>query len=258
MKREKKIELQNQPSSKQASNPDIRLPKQQKVHKPGDFLRTPPIPRSFESNFTPDALKAYHKGTMNYTYRGVPCLKNPIDLALYMLIIQEVKPKTILEIGSFQGGAALFYRDFSRGLGMDIEIMTVDFRSNQLNETFVEQEGIGFLQADAENLADSGVPAFLETAPRPWMIIEDSAHTFDVSFAVLDFFKDRLQKDELLIIEDGIIEHQGGNWRYDGGPNRAIHEFFRLHKDVYRIDEYYNDFFGYNFTFNTNGFLRKN
>jgi hypothetical protein len=43
---------------------------------------TPPIPRDFRTNFEPSFLETYHKGTMNYTYKGISCLKDPIDLVL--------------------------------------------------------------------------------------------------------------------------------------------------------------------------------
>jgi cephalosporin hydroxylase len=40
-----------------------------------------------------------------YTYRGVPMLKNPFDLALYLLLLWRLKPRTVIEIGSKSGGS---------------------------------------------------------------------------------------------------------------------------------------------------------
>ena len=42
-----------------------------------------------------------------YTYRGVPMLKNPFDLALYLLLLRRLKPRTVIEIGSKSGGSGL-------------------------------------------------------------------------------------------------------------------------------------------------------
>jgi hypothetical protein len=60
-------------------NPNLR-PENQKVIEPVAIpLPTPAVPRSFKTAFDPAFLAEYHKGTMNYTYKGVSCLKDPID-----------------------------------------------------------------------------------------------------------------------------------------------------------------------------------
>ncbi|MEM7546256.1 MAG: CmcI family methyltransferase [Pseudomonadota bacterium] len=246
----------NSAVEKQKNNPDVRPSAQNIPAKPEDFPGTPPRPRSFATGFSKAFLKDYHSGVMQYTYKGVPCLKSPIDLAIYMLAIWERKPGTIVEIGSFQGGAAHFYYDLTRNYGLSTDIITVDFRD--IRSAGQETTGpVEFIQADALNLAESDLHERLKTAPRPWLVIEDSAHTFAVTHAVMMYFKDRMETGELLIIEDGVIEDQGGNWRYDGGPNRAVHEFFEQHPDVFGIVERYNDFFGKNVSFNPNGYLEK-
>ncbi|WP_209835251.1 CmcI family methyltransferase [Ruegeria sp. HKCCE3926] len=245
------------PLAEHTLNPDVRPQEQNIDNEEGAFGTTPPVPRPFGSTFTPDILAAYHAGVMKYQYRGVTCLKSPIDLAVYMLILFEKKPGTIVEIGSFHGGAAMFYRDITRAWGLDTQVITVDFRSNQYQDEQVGTEGIEFVQTDALKLDGSDLEERLKTAPRPWMVIEDSAHTFEVSYAVLEYFKSRMQTGECLIVEDGIIEDQGANWRYDGGPNRAVHEFFLNNPDEYRLMDNYNDFFGYNLSFNPNGYLEK-
>jgi len=214
---------------------------------------TPPVPRGFRTAFPKDFLGAYHQGTMNYTYKGVSCLKDPIDLALYMKLIWEKKPASIIEIGSFRGGSALFYYDLCRMYGLETEIVTADFRAIQ------EQDDphIKFYQADAMRLEESALHAALETLPRPWLVIEDSAHTGDVCYAVLMYFKDRLRTGEVLIMEDGVIEDQDANPQYRGGPNLAINRLFTEHPTSFRVMTEFTDFFGVNATFNPNGYLEK-
>ena len=36
-----------------------------------------------------------------------PMLKNPFDLALYLLLLRRLKPRTVIEIGSKSGGSGL-------------------------------------------------------------------------------------------------------------------------------------------------------
>ncbi|MGI9607255.1 MAG: CmcI family methyltransferase [Acidimicrobiales bacterium] len=238
------------------NNPDAR-PQEQQFTEKNHYPSTPPVPRPFATAFDDRFLSSYHKGVMSYTYKGVSCLKSPIDLAIYMLLIYDLKPRSIIEIGSFHGGAALFYRDICKSYDLDTRIVTVDYRVLESNPTTESADDIEFVHADAMDLASSDLHAKLDSLPRPWLVIEDSAHTRDVSLAVMCYFKDRMQTGEYLIIEDGVIEDQGANWRYGGGPNLAVHDFFVEHPDEFELDTSYNDFFGVNASFNPNGYLRK-
>ena len=63
-------------------------------------------------------MESIQQGIMNYTYRDVPMLKCPFDLALYMQAIWDIKPKTILEFGSKAGGSALWLADVLTNFGL--------------------------------------------------------------------------------------------------------------------------------------------
>ena len=237
-------------------NPDVR-PSHQNVPRKEKQITTPAEPRSFKTAFSPELLKSYHAGVMGYTYKGVSCLKSPMDLAIYMLMIHDLRPAAIIEIGSFHGGAALFYEDLCQNYGLSTRIITVDNRSLGANAEQPLESQVEFVQADAEKLEESKLHQILDTLPKPWLVIEDSAHTYGVCLAVMTYFADRMESGEHLIIEDGVIEDQGGNWRYDGGPNRAVHKFLTKRPGVFGIATEYNDFFGVNASFNPNGYLKK-
>ncbi len=226
-------------------------------HGASDDWVTPGEPRSFKTAFEPDFLASYHRGVMAYTYKGVSCLKSPIDMAIYMLMIYELRPGTILEIGSYHGGAALFYRDICRNYGLETDIVTLDFQARDSQVALKEDSGIGFIEADATKLEDSALHDRLGEMKRPLMVIEDSAHTRDVTLAVLEYFKGVLRTGEFMIVEDGVIEDQGANANYGGGPNRAVYEFLKSNPGVFEIDTRYNDWFGVNASFNPNGYLRR-
>jgi cephalosporin hydroxylase len=59
------------------------------------------------------------------------------------------------------------------------------------------------------------------------------------------------------VVEDGIISDLSQLPDGDSGPHRAIRDFLTSHGDEYEIDGEYCDFFGYNMTWSSNGFLRK-
>ncbi|MFP4076345.1 MAG: hypothetical protein ACLFTD_07650 [Halochromatium sp.] len=68
---------------------------------------TPEAADTFKTAFPPPFLTGYQAGTLRYTYRGLAGLKNPIDLALYAKAIWDLKPRTLIELGSKDGGSAL-------------------------------------------------------------------------------------------------------------------------------------------------------
>ena len=71
-------------------------------------------------------LMKIQQGTMAYRYRGIPLQKNPFDLALYSLLLDRVRPRTLIEIGSYQGGSALWFADQAQLLGAGLEIFSID------------------------------------------------------------------------------------------------------------------------------------
>lgn len=198
-------------------------------------------------------LRAIQNGTMRYSWRGVMCNKNPFDLALYPMLIWDIKPKTIVEIGSKHGGSALWLHDICLRFGFKTRIVSIDIDQRAR----VKRAGIEFLQGDGRNLGNVLNPERMATIEHPLVVIEDADHHYLTTLAVLRFFDPYLQAGEYVLVEDGICNSFGNEGRYDGGPNRAIKEFLTEQKGRYRIDTHYCDFFGHNVTWCTNGFLRK-
>src|SRR5918998_3654718 len=84
---------------------------------------TPQAPRS---DIGYELLMKIQKGTMAYTYRGLPLLKNPFDLAIYSLLLQRAKPRTLVEVGSHMGGSAVWFADQAGLLGLGTEVLSID------------------------------------------------------------------------------------------------------------------------------------
>jgi len=210
--------------------------------------------RSFKTPFTRPQLGAYHRGVMHYHYRDVMCNKSPIDIALYMHLMHAVGPGSFIEIGTKFGGSALMFRDFARMYGMDTQIVSIDRAPPDTDDRF---DGIRFVAGDVMDLEGTFSANALFDLPRPWILSEDSAHTFDACMAVLDFGSRHLKSGEYLIMEDSVLAELDLAHRFDGGPSRALEAFLSDRPDVYEIDTSYCDMFGVNATTNPNGYLRK-
>lgn len=211
--------------------------------------------RDFNSGLSTDILMNIQEGVVAYSYKDVRCLKNPFDLALYTKLLWSLKPKTIIEIGSAYGGSALWFADTLSSFNLNSHIYSIDSNISNIN---VVDDRITFIQGSLFKL-DSLLPeTFISNLPRPLLVIEDAAHFYDATYHVLDFFKSILEKGEYIIVEDGIVRNlsQKHRRKYNDGPNKAIKEFIELNKD-FVIDTHYCDFFGHNYTWNTNGYLKK-
>lgn len=201
-----------------------------------------------------DFARGIQRGTMAYTYKGVPTLKCPFDLALYQEIIWELKPGTILEFGSYKGGSALWLADVLRAFSLETtRLLTLDILSmHEFRDPRVE-----FLQCDVTNIEASLSDDFMATLARPFLMIEDSSHRSPHVLKVMEFFHKHSLPGDYLIVEDGIISLILDDNEFEGGPLQAIHAFLAAHPGAYQIDRERCDRFGRNVTWNLDGYIRR-
>jgi len=200
-----------------------------------------------------DLLMQIQQGTMAYRWRGVPMQKNPFDLALYPLLLDRARPRTLIEIGAFHGGSALWFVDQGRALGIDLRVVSIDREP----PTAVRDERVTFLAGDAHALGRVLSDDVMHALPRPWLVVEDSSHLASTTAAVLDFFDPWMRSGEYVVVEDGILSAMRAAERYDGGPLRAIAAFLARTSGRYEVDRSLCDYYGHNVTWNVNGYLRR-
>ncbi len=211
--------------------------------------------RRVKSDIPQASLTTIQAGTLKYRYKGLACLKNPFDLALYTRLIFELKPRTIFEIGSHEGGSALWFADTMRRFDIAGRVVSIDLR----RVTGVTDPAVTFLQGDAGHLEDVLPPAYLRSLRRPFLVVEDVDHMYETTLSVLRFFGPLQRRGEYMVVEDGIVNDldPGTYGFHENGPNRAIFKFLEENEHAYAIDTEYCDHFGHNFTYATNGYLRK-
>jgi cephalosporin hydroxylase len=210
--------------------------------------------RSAESEIPYTLLMKIQAGTMAYRYKGVPTLKNPFDLALYTSLLWSLKPRTIIEIGSYAGGSALWFADQLTLLGIDGHVYSADIaRVDSLCDPRVT-----FLEGDGRRPSDSFPAEMIDMLPRPLLVIEDADHSYDTSRSVLNHFAPLMRTNEYILIEDGILSDMGVADQYDGGPGRAITEFLQSPAGrQWQVERTYCDYFGRNVTWNVDGYLKR-
>jgi len=200
--------------------------------------------RQWQSIVNQELKAPIEAATHRYKYRGHAMVKNPFDMALYPLLLWNLKPATVFEIGSYNGASALWMADILGTYGVDAHIRSLDV----VKVTAIQHPRVTFLEGSGRALADVFPADMLGSCPRPFLVIDDADHSYETSKAVLEYFHPHMRAGEYIVVEDGLTA---------SGPRRALAEFLPAHSGQWAVDSHYCDFFGYNATWCVNGFLRR-
>jgi cephalosporin hydroxylase len=158
-------------------------------------------------------------------WRGRPLFKTVYDFSVLPMLLHEVRPRTVLEVGSGTGASALWMADLCRASEIPTQIHSVDIR-----QVPTPPDSATFHVGDAHRPESLFPPEILHSAPHPWVAIED-AH---VNVAgVLRFLAPHLRAGDYLIVEDSRDKQE---------------VLAQVIGDRYRVDSRYTDFFGRNAT----------
>jgi cephalosporin hydroxylase len=200
-------------------------------------------------------LSGIQRGTLMTRNRDRAFLKSPFDVVLYLQLLQRLRPGTVIEVGTFEGGSALWFADTMAAIGLTPCVVSIDNGERVL----FDDDRIRFMHGNALRLGEVLSPDAIAALRRPFLVIEDSAHLYETSLAVLEFFHHHLRTGDYVVIEDGVVAFlpDPAYRARDRGPNRALDAFLRARPEFYEIDRSLCDFYGCNVTYNPNGWLRR-
>jgi cephalosporin hydroxylase len=178
----------------------------------------PGLPPTVTIDMREPAIAAYFKArvgqALHDSYAGAPLVKFPEDLRVYEHLLWAQAADTVVEVGTYGGGSALWFRDRLRTLqaygriGRDPLVVSVD----------VDQAGAADLLAAAEfgehirlvegDVRDASTVAEVRrlAADRNCFVVEDSAHTYETTLASLEAFADLVPVDGFMVVEDGCVD----------------------------------------------------
>lgn len=195
------------------------------------------------------SVQSIYEGHHKVTYKGIKAIRCPFDYVIYQMIICEVMPDLVIEIGTNIGGGALYIADLLDSNGKGV-VHTIDI-IDQVDPKVKEHNRIEFFMEGWENYDLELTKGFEKI-----LIIEDGSHYYNDTIGILNKFHNKVTQNSYFIIEDGIINELGLEKNYNGGPLKAIREFLPNHPE-YAVDQRWCDMFGKNATFNVNGYLKK-
>jgi cephalosporin hydroxylase len=163
------------------------------------------------------------------SYAGVRISKFPEDLRTYEHLLWAMRADTVVEIGTWNGGSALWFRDRLRdmrtyGRIRESRVISIDvdltLAKTAMREVDPEHDGITLLEADVRDptLPDR-VRDLLPEGAR-CLVVEDSQHIYDSTYAALTGFSDLVPLGGYFVAEDGCVDVE--EMRLDGWPRGVL------------------------------------
>jgi len=190
--------------------------------------------------------------------------KGPLEIALYPMLLHELRPKTIIELGAFNGGSAVWLADNLELLKIESVIYSLDIDLSLLHDKAKADKRIHFIQGDCTDLSLTLSPGRLAALPHPWLVIED-AHVNLIG--VLEYFHNHgLQSEDYLIVEDTnqfMWDYWRDHWDNQEEIERGYQKMIDLrnwlmsHLNEYSIDTHYQDMYGKNGSKCCNSILKR-
>lgn len=161
-------------------------------------------------------------------WRGVRLLKDPMTLSVYHNLLWELRPRVIIETGVYSGGSLLWFRDITRAMGFDCQVIGIDNDLSRCQIPTSEMSNIVLYEGDLSDL-ESLEPLRSNTA-SPLLMIDD-AHCN--SFNLMSWCVDNLLvRGDYFIIEDTMASWQ----QYT--PELLV-EYLAAFRDVFEMDMVY-------------------
>ena len=183
-----------------------------------------------------DLAMSVSTGTLECMHwKGVPLFKTVYEFSLYFMMLWEIRPATVIELGSGAGGSAILFSDILKLYNNPAHVYSVD-----IIKPGIQYDGVTFIEGDIFAIDDFA--GLFENLPKPWLVIEDAHVNVD---GVLRCMHNMLQTDDYLIVEDSSAKQ------------KYLQDFMMMNGDYYRVDTRYIDFFGTNVTSAQNSVFKR-
>ena len=157
--------------------------------------------REEKSDLPLEVLKAQHRGKYLTLHRGLQILKTADDLIIFQQMLWHIKPRTVIELGTFVGGSAIWMGDTLRSMEADCHYYTVDIDHSLLSDEArrMKPDNVTFLLGDCNEIDKTLTPEMLSKLPRPLILIDDTHVNI---FNNLCYFHEFLQVSDYIVMED--------------------------------------------------------
>ena len=228
--------------------------------------------REDRSVYSVDNFKSFFRGRYITRYKDIITLKNPLDHMTLVEMLQVVKPATVIEFGTFNGGSTLVIDDVLKGIVDNYSIYSLDVNTSMRDKSVDKfiSKNVNFIQGSSYDVEKVFPIDFLESLPRPLILIEDCHRNVR---GIMEHFHNILKPGDYLVIEDTCpivakypwVGEEFNNYTeikseytFDGDETlKIVRKYLTEQEEFYAIDTYFCDLFGYNCTSHWNAFIRR-
>jgi cephalosporin hydroxylase len=158
----------------------------------------------------------------------MPLLKNPCDLWVITELLQELRPRIVIETGTHHGGSATYLADMARVLGIDTEIVTID-----INPKWSYDPSSKRIRSLVGRSTDPSVFAHVKervtmargSSGGHVLALLDSDHSAANVLAELRLYSDLITRGSYIVVEDTIVNGHPSHPQFGPGPWEAVEEF---------------------------------
>lgn len=164
-----------------------------------------------------------HTWAMTY-YRGVPILKNPLDLWVLQDIIHSQQPALIIETGTAYGGSALFMADALDRNGSGA-VISIDITPNPPEVVQTHPRVWIVKGSSVERQVVAWVEQRVQRAGGNVLVVLDSDHHADHVAMELAYYSRFVPVGGMLIVEDTNLNARPVLPEWGPGPAEAVEAF---------------------------------
>ena len=195
------------------------------------------------------------------TWLGARMLQLPEDILVLQELLFRVRPDVVVETGTFEGGATLFYASMLELLGKG-RVLSVDAVARPEARAAIASHAAGRrVQLLEGSSVDPAIAAQVRsdvTAADKVLVVLDSDHSRSHVRQEMDTYGPLVTPGSYLVVMDGVMEmladapNAQAGWATDN-PLAAIREFLTEHPE-FEVDPHHNRLEA---TYCPQGFLRR-
>lgn len=192
------------------------------------------------------------KAWKNTRWRDVDAMKCPMDMLVLAEIVYQTQPDLIIELGSAQGGSALFLADLQTlFISLNSRVIAVDDR-DVFHPVMPSHPRIVTVRGRSTDPETVKRLSKYREKHRRCMVLSDSDHSYETTLVELETYAPMVTPDCYFIVEDTNIGMHPINKRpEEDSPIAAVRKFLSRHPE-FQADRSREQF---QLTFNPQGFL---
>lgn len=202
--------------------------------------------------------------TFLQTWKDILISKGVFELSAYPMLLKELQPQTIIELGALSGGSAVWFTDLLELFKIPGTVYSVDVDLSLLDEKAKADSRINWIEGDCNHISSIFSPDLLSRLPHPWLIVEDCHVNL---LGILEYFHNNgLQPGDYWIVEDTnkmVPQYWETRWEDTSELKQVeqkldkIRDWLKDRSEEYLVDTYYLDLYGYNVSKNWNSILKR-